>query len=372
MSASRRPLRVVLALESSGPGGAENMVLQLASALRERGHEVAVATMREGWMTQRARAAELPVWLEPQKQGLDLGWIWRFARRLRRERIDVLHTHEFAMNVFGGLASRLARVASLSTIHGKHWIADRQRRAAAYRILRRLGVPIVCVSEDLATFLVEGLGVLREQLVLVHNGIVLPAPGAAPEQSAARRALDIPPDGALLVAVGNLYPVKDHATLIRALPKLPGVRVAIAGRGEEEENLRRLSVELDVSDRVHLLGLRDDVDRVLASADLFVQPSLSEGLPLAILEAMAFGLPVLASRVGGMAEAVADGETGLLVEPGDAEGLAEGARRLLADPQGMKAMGAAGRRRVEAEFSVRTMADAYESAYLSLLPGWDE
>lgn len=379
MTASDGALRIALALESSGPGGAENMVVQLGLALRDLGHAPIVVTMREGWMTERAAAGGLPVWIEPQRPGLDLGWVARFARRLRRERIDVLHSHEFAMNVFGGTAAVLARVPSVSTIHGKHWIADRKRRAIAYRVLARLGVPVVAVSEDLASYLASGLGIPREQIRLVHNGIPMRPPkvgaehtpiaaaraaeGAAPDRVEIRRSLGLPAEGPLILAVGNLYPVKDHATLLRALPELPGARVAIAGRGEEEPNLRRLAAELGIEARVHLLGLRDDVDRLLAAADLFVQPSRSEGLPLAVLEAMAAGLPVVATRVGGMGEAVADGETGILVEPGRPEALAAALRRLLGDDVLRERMGRAARTRAQAEFSVETMARRYVALY---------
>ena len=100
------PLRVVLALESSGPGGAENMVLNLAEALRCRGEEPIVASCRPGWMTERAEASGLPTWIVPQRPGIDLRWVLRFARRLRRERVDILHSHEFGMNTFGGTAAR--------------------------------------------------------------------------------------------------------------------------------------------------------------------------------------------------------------------------------------------------------------------------
>jgi glycosyltransferase involved in cell wall biosynthesis len=367
MASSERALRVVLALESSGPGGAENMVVQLATALSGLGHEAIVATMREGWMTERARTAGLPVWIVPQRPGLDLAWIARFGRRLRRERIDVLHTHEFAMNIFGGTAAVLARVPALSTIHGKSWIADRRRRTLAYRVLRHAGVPIVAVSEDLAGFLAERLGVPRDRLLLVHNGISVPDERAPDARSAARAELGIPAAGPLLVAVGNLYPVKDHATLLRAVSRMPNARVAIAGRGDEEENLRRLAVELDITERVHLLGLRDDVDRLLAAADLFVQPSLSEGLPLAILEAMGAGCPVVATRVGGMAEAVRDGETGLLVPPAEPVEMAAALTALLAQPERLATMGKAARARAEAEFSVGVMAERYAAIYASRL-----
>ena len=195
------------------------MVVQLGGALSERGHDAIVATMREDWMTERARAAGLEVWIVPQRPGVDLAWVWRLARRLRRERIDVLHTHEFAMNVFGGAAAILARVRALSTLHGKHWIADRRRRALAYRVLRRAGIPIVAVSENLAGFLSSKLGVPRDRLILVRNGIPLPAVETAPSRAEARAVLGIPPDGSLFCAVGNLYPVKDHATLLRAMAR---------------------------------------------------------------------------------------------------------------------------------------------------------
>ncbi|MBK7947564.1 MAG: glycosyltransferase family 4 protein [Deltaproteobacteria bacterium] len=234
MMRSEGALRIALALESSGPGGAENMVVQLGLALRDLGHAPIVVTMREGWMTERAAAGGLPVWIEPQRPGLDLGWVVRFARRLTRAKIDVLHSHEFAMNIFGGTAAVLARVPAVSTIHGKHWIADRKRRAIAYRVLARLGVPVVAVSEDLAGYLASGLGIRREEIRLVHNGIPMrrPAKGDASPSSesrassaegsagriAIRHSLGLPESGSLILAVGNLYPVKDHATLLRALP----------------------------------------------------------------------------------------------------------------------------------------------------------
>ncbi len=364
---SSSALRVLLAIESSGPGGAENVVLSLAVALRSAGEDPIIATLRPGWMTERAVEAKLPVWIVPQRPGLDLAWVFAFARRLRRERIDVLHSHEFAMNAFGGAAALLARVPALSTIHGRSWVSERSRRVLAYRVLRRLGIPIVAVSEDLAGFLAQGLDLSRSSLTVVHNGIPLP-PLVSTEEHAARRAvarstLAVPPDGPLLVAVGNLYPVKDHATLLRALAQLPSARVAIAGRGEEEGRLRQLAAELGLSDRLHLLGLRDDVDTVLAAGEVFVQSSLSEGLPLAVLEAMAAGLPVVATRVGGIAEAVEDGKTGYLAPAADPAALAAALRRVLEANDRGAALGELGRRRAETEFSVEVMTERYRTLY---------
>lgn len=360
-------LRVVVALESSGPGGAENMVLELARELRRTGDEAVIATLRPGWMTERAASAGIPVWIAPQRPGLDPLWVPRFAARLRRERIDVLHSHEFAMNVYGGVAALLARIPSVATLHGRSYATEARRRLLAYRALRGAGMRMVAVSHDLAGFLAPRLGMPLPALQVVYNGIPLssaPSPAARDRARAAVRAeLGAGPAAALVLAVGNLYPVKDHATLLRAVALRPGLQLAIAGRGAEEARLRALASRLGIADRVHLLGLRDDVSRLLGAADVFVQSSLSEGLPLAVLEAMAAGLPVVATRVGGLAEAVVPGETGTLVPPGEPEPLAAALGALLEAPELRAAFGAAGRRRAEARFSVSAMASAYRALY---------
>ncbi len=121
------PRRIALGLGTSGPGGAEQLVLQLASALREQGATPVIATLQPGWMTERAQRSGFPVWIEPQRRGPDPGWVLRLARRLRRERIDLLHSHEFEMNAYGGAAAALARVPNVATLHGSVWGVERFR-----------------------------------------------------------------------------------------------------------------------------------------------------------------------------------------------------------------------------------------------------
>ena len=360
--------RIALAIESSGPGGAEQTVLHLAEGLREAGSEPVIITLRPGWMTERAEQAGVAVWILPQASRLAPTWAPRLALRLRRERIRALHSHEFVMNVYGGAAALLARIPHVATIHGRRWVHEQRRRVLAYRLLRRAGMRLVAVSHDLAGYVAEGFELPLDALDVVQNGIPLPAradPALRSERRrAARVAAGLPLEGRMVLAVGNLYPVKDHATLLRATARLPeDVRVAIAGRGEEEANLRRLASELGLASRCQLLGVRDDVERLLAAADVFVQPSRSEGLPLAVLEAMAAGLPVVASRVGGIPEAVVEGRTGLLVEPGEPALLAGALEQVLADADRAASMGEAGRRRSEEEFSIQTMVQRYLRLY---------
>jgi glycosyltransferase involved in cell wall biosynthesis len=362
-------LRILVGLESSGPGGAENMVLSLAEGLSSLGHQPLIVTDKAGWMTERAEAAGVPVWVETQHRFRELPWALRMAWRMRRERIDIFHSHEFSMNVFGAAAAWLARVPHIATIHGRQYVTEAPRRIGAYRLLRRLGVPIVAVSEDLRGYLAKGFRLERGDLRLVHNGIALPNAfqvewGRREElRQKSRTSIGLPSVGPLLVCVGNLYPVKDHASLVRVLPELPEAQLAIAGRGDEESNLRALAAELGVAERLHLLGLRDDVDAILAAADVFVQPSRSEGLPLAVLEAMAHGLPVVATAVGGIPEAIEDQKSGLLVPQGDSAAMARALRQILESPKRAESLSRCARARAETEFSVETMVKSYVELY---------
>jgi glycosyltransferase involved in cell wall biosynthesis len=359
--------RVVLALESSGPGGAEQMLLRLGAALARRDHEPVIATLREGWLTERAAAAGLPVWVVPQRAGLDPGWLVRFGARLRRERIDVVHAHEFAMAVYATAAARALGRRAVATLHGHHWLAGHARRGAALRIVHQLGVPLVAVSGELAGFVAAATRLSRERVAVIANGVRLPPPRGAHEIASIRHAvrseLGLGANAPLVLAIGNLYAVKDHASLLRAIACVPGAVVAIAGRGDEEASLRALARAIDVADRVRLLGLRDDVERLLAACDLVAHPSRSEGLPLALLEAMAASRAIVATRVGGIPELVRDGENGLLTPAGDPAALADAIAALLRDPARRAALGAAGRTRVEREFSEDQMAFRYAALY---------
>ncbi len=361
MSGATTPLRVVLALESSGPGGAEHMVLQLARELRRLGDAPVIATMRPGWMTERAAKAGIPVWIVPQRPGFDPLWIPRFALRLRRERIDVVHSHEFAMNIYAGAAARLAGLPTVATLHGKHWATEAPAPGAR--------LPRAAPARHEARGRLRGPGRLPRRRtrgaarrdpgrLQRHRAAAAARSGASDRRlrDAVRAELGLAPQAELALAVGNLYPVKDHATLLRAAALRPALAVAIAGRGAEEERLRALAAELGIAERVRLLGLRDDIPRLLAAADVFVQPSLSEGMPLAVLEAMAASLPVVASRVGGVHEAVADGETGRLVPSGRPPELAAALAAVLDSADRGAGLGRAGRRRVEAVFSAPAMA----------------
>jgi glycosyltransferase involved in cell wall biosynthesis len=205
-----------------------------------------------------------------------------------------------------------------------------------------------------------------DKLVLIYNGVELPEkPLTSPQE--ARVALNLPPDGLVIGTVSRLDPVKGVAFLVHAFSKVDRAHLVVIGDGPERAALESLAGGLGVAGRVHWVGHRRNVPHLLPAFDLFVQPSLHEGLPNTILEAMAAGLPVVATAVGGTPEVVVDGVTGLLVPPRDPDALAQAIVRLLYTPDLRCRMGQAGRERVAQYFTVERMVEQTERLYERLL-----
>ena len=277
------------------------------------------------------------------------------------------------MAVYGTAAARMVRIGSVITMHGGRYALEARRRRIALRWAFRRSGAVVAVSEASRAELLARLGEPRQGIQVIRNGIRF-VPSARRDE--VRRELGAAGDESVIVAVGNLYPVKGHIFLLRALAVLrerhPEIkwRLAIAGTdgfggtaAGEGPVLRRFAEEHGLSDRLHLLGFRTDVPDLLAAADIFAMPSLSEGLPMALLEAMFAGKAIVASAVGGIPEVIRNEREGLLVSPGDPEGLAAALSRLLRDEPLRHAIGNEARKRAEEGFSIEAMANEYERVY---------
>jgi glycosyltransferase involved in cell wall biosynthesis len=365
MSASvEAPLRIALMIECDGPGGAELMMLELAKELRARGHTVLPVFLSggTGWLGARFVAAGFTPESFLLRSPLDLRAVRALIKILRDFRADLVHSHEFTMAIYGAAAAKRADARHVITMHGGLYYATAWRRRAALRWATRRSAALVGVSVATAQALRDILGIDDSKVHVVPNGIPLRT-GA---RDRLRTELGLAPGELLIVSVGSLYPVKGHAVLIDALAKLRdrrGWSLAIAGRGEEEPRLRAQAAAAGIGDRVHFLGFRDDIADILAAGDLFTMPSLSEGLPLALVEAMSFGLPVVVTRVGGVPEVVTDGVEGLLVPPSDPGALAAALGALLDDASRRRQMGDAARTRALRDYALSTMADRYERLY---------
>jgi sugar transferase (PEP-CTERM/EpsH1 system associated) len=361
-SAAVRVLHVVSALRA---GGMEHGVVKLVSRLDPNRVRSMICSTQPAGALKRSVPAHVPVFELNRRAGNDVRLPWQLYRLFRRERPDIVHTHAWGTLLEGLLAARLARVPVI--VHGEHGTLQLR---AHHRYLQRWAWSMVdqvlSVSSRLAERMAAETGFAVERIRTIRNGVDLSRFGSM-NRAWARQELDLPREAPIVAAVGRLVPVKSHRTLVEAMSRLkakhPDAILVLAGDGPLASALAEQIDRLELRETVRLLGHRDDVQTVLAAADVFVLASDSEGLSNTILEAMASRLPIVATHVGGADELVLDGETGLLVPPASASALAEALNLLLSDPETGRAMGAAGRRRVEAEFGLDGMVHRYERFY---------
>ena len=365
-TAGGRP-RIAQIIPSLRVGGLEKVVLRLVESLGDPIEHLVVTPSIDGPLRQHfPRSVRVVPMAEHHPS--DRWNALRMARLFRAFRPDIVHTRNWTC-IDAVIGARLAGVPVV--IHGEHGrdASDPQGRNPLRRRVRRLLAPLVTefvtVSRDLARWLTEDVGIPARKVTHICNGVDTDRflPG---DRDAARRAIGVPNGLAVVGTVGRLDPVKDHMGLIRAFAEGVAYRAAIlviAGDGPTRPELAELVRTLGVEDRVRLLGERADIPLVLRALDLFVLPSVGEGISNAILEAMATGLPVVATQVGGNGELVSDGLTGRLIEPRSTAALAQAIRQYLDDPVLGKMHGRAARDRAERDFSLERMLAGYADLY---------
>ena len=290
--------------------------------------------------------------------------LWRLTRLLARERVTILQTHGARANFYGRVAGRLAGVPVIvSTVHNS--LKDyevRSLRRWLYTFLLRLTLPlvhrIICVSDANRRDLIDECPAAEAKTQTVYNGVDLSAFPSQPDRQKVRQEFGIT-QGPVLVTIARLTEQKGHRYLLQALPSLietwPQLCCLFVGEGELHDALHRMAIDLGVERVCRFVGVREDIADILAAADLFVLPSLSEGFPFVLLEALAMGCPVVASRVNGVPELIEDHKTGLLVPPRNPLALAKAIRDVLSDPTAASRMGVKGRALVQERFTVDRM-----------------
>ena len=356
------PMRVAHVALQLETGGMERLLTEFARhADRKRVALSFIALGNRGAVADEIESCGWPVTALDGTPGLRPSTIFRLARWFRNERIDIVHTHNSKPLFYAGPAARVARVGGvIHTRHGqRHGATSRQN--IAFKLACRCADRMVCVSQDCAR-LCRDDGIDPRTVRTILNGI-----------DPTRFSFSGPAQGGPAVYVGRLSPEKDVASLLRACAivaaECPSFRLQIAGAGRCWAELIALKESLGISDHVEFLGEVQNVPALLHLASMFVLPSLTEGVPLTVLEAMACGLPVVATRVGGTPEAVADELTGLLVPAREPAQLANALLRVYRQPDMATEMGRAGRARVETHFDVREMVAEYESLYVDVLRG---
>jgi glycosyltransferase involved in cell wall biosynthesis len=365
--------RVCQLITELDPGGAERIVYELATHLDAARFDVLVVSLQPatGAIAERLRERGVCVRSIEMRSKLDLGARKRLAALLREEHVDLLHTHLIHASYLGRRAARAGGVrAVVSTVHGyeertKPWRSWADRRTAG------LADAIVCVSRTLAGEVSKRLGVCDSTLRVICNGVDLARFAAPLERDGIRRALGVASDEYCLVSLGRLRRDKGHDLAIRSMREVlkdeKRARLLVVGDGPERARLSALVRELGLGRAVSLLGQRDDVPAILAAADGVVCASRSEGFGLAVAEAMAAGVPIVATRVGAIPEVLRDGEDGLLVPSEDPAALGAAVVGLMRDPSRAEALRARAQSRAEEEFSLERMIALHEELYEGLL-----
>jgi len=377
------PVRVCHVMTADLWAGAEVQLATAASYLVERDDiELSAVLFNDGWLAAELRRLGVAVEIVDEQRCSAMRIVARLARVLRRRRIDLVHTHRGKDNVLGSIAAVLAGVPRIvRTVHGltepmTGWPRLRYgvTEAIDKAVLRCRADRIVAVSRATAEALGRS-GYPRASIVTIHNGVDLRTVAAEQTPSAVRAALGIPAEAFVVGTAGRLTAVKAQDDLIRAAAWIsaagPDVRVVLIGSGPEEARLRGLARELGVEQRSVFVDPAADqragIYDLIGALDVFALPSLSEGVPMALLEAMALERPAVASSVGGIPEIVTDRATGLLVPPRDPRALADACLAFARNRSWARMTGIRARRSVEASFSRERNGQALAALYTGLV-----
>jgi glycosyltransferase involved in cell wall biosynthesis len=359
-------MQLVLSLS---PGGTERLVIEICKQLTDRIDSMVCCLDDRGAWAAELEAANVPVVALRRQPGFQPALARHIARLIKANGIDVVHCHHYSPYVYGLLASVVTGTQLVFTEHGRLSDDDPSlKRRMVNPFLSMLGGRVCAVSADLKQHMVaEGFPARRVQVV--YNGIDPARRPTAIHRHVARELLGLSPDDFVVGTVGRLDPVKNLRVMLQAhamvMQQHPEVRAVIVGDGGERAALEAAAAELGIASTVTFAGYRSDVRAVMPAFDVYLNCSNYEGVSLTILEAMAAGLPVIATPVGGNPEVVVDHETGFLV-PGRARSIADAIARLAVDPRGRHILGDAGRWRVMRHFSIARMVSEYAALYLGL------
>ncbi len=369
--------KIIYVITGTGVGGAEKMLYHTIKGLDPACYSVRLCSLKKkGVYANMLETEGVNVYsLDMKDEDTLSGWfdslrvLMLLALYFLKEKPVIVHSFLFRANIIARIAAFLTGVpvviCSVRVMGGEKPYSRFIERATAF-----MADHYVAVSEQVKAHVHRSTGIAERKISTIYNGIAV-AKGDIRDHGELRSRNGLNADDRLVMTAGRLHRQKGFDCLIQAMAVVhtacPRVKLLILGEGEEENNLKKLARSLELTDRIQFLGLRPDVDRLLHCIDLFVLPSRWEGLPNAVLEAMAAGKPVVATEVGGIPELVVRGVTGMIVPPQDVHALAEAIKALLSDEPRALSMGAAGRERVQRHFSIDAMIAKTEALYQELL-----
>jgi glycosyltransferase involved in cell wall biosynthesis len=355
-------IKIIHIIPALDIGGAEKLLFDLVNSLNKEKYEVMVATVvRGGILVKNFEEAGIPVQIFKKKTKLGLGVLWKIYRYLRKENPQIVHTHLFGGDTWGRIAAILARTPIIvSTEHNTNFDEKFIKRIVK-KFLSYFTDKIIAVSEAVRKYSISKDYISEKKIEVIFNGINLEK-----FLSISQKEFGEPP---IIGIVGRLAEQKGHKYLFESLNLLKTIpwTLWVVGDGPKKAELERLSKDLDLRERILFLGAQENIPDILDKIDIFVLPSLWEGLGLAVIEAAAAAKPIVATNVGGIPEIIEDEKTGLLVEPGNVKSLADGLERVILGEGEALVMGRAARECVREKFGAERMVKKYEELYEKLM-----
>jgi glycosyltransferase involved in cell wall biosynthesis len=364
-------IRVGFVLHSMHIAGAEVLVAETIRRLESRIEPVVFCLDLVGPLGGRLQREGVPVMAFGRRPGFDLSVSKRMAKEIRERHVEVIHAHQYTPFFYSAIAAQLAgaRPRVIFTEHGRHFpdVVSMRRRLVNRWILDRLADHVNAVCEFSARSLNKVDGFSRDRIEVIPNGVDLPRYGREADIAGLRQRLGLDPTRRYVTTIARFHPVKDHRTLLHAFAEVAPLRrdvdLLLAGDGALRETLELLARDLNIASRVQFLGIRGDVADLLRASDVFALTSVSEAASITLLEAMAAGLPVVVTAVGGNPEIVRDGVDGLLAPRGDSHAVAKALVRVLDDGRLAYNMGQAGTERVRTTYRLDDTVERYFALY---------
>ena len=361
--------KILYLIESDDPGGAENVVLALVEYFKHK-HPIIIGCLKRGWIYDQLLARGFdPKVIRTNKGPVDVRLLSHLIQLIKKEKVDLIHSHLFDINFYSSIAARITGVPHLCTEHGDihHPSKTSRNNHIKPKILSICSHKIVFVSRYTQEAFCKISSVCERKSAVIYNGLDIAGFGESINVENKKMELGLRQEDMVVGNVGSLYSVKGQTYLLKAakivLQRLPNVKFAIIGRGGLEPELKEEARKLNISDNVLFLGFREDTHELLKVMHVFVLPSLSEAMPLSLIEAMACCLPCVASNVGGISEVIDDDLTGFTIPPADPQALADKITYLLKNPESAREIGKRAFHKVKANFDLQTMIDNYSVIY---------
>lgn len=359
-------------IDTTGPGGAETVFIQLADLLRRNGYRSVVVIRGPGWVQEELERRGLKPIIMDAKGSFAFGFLYRLCRLVRAEKVDIIQSHLLGSNVYAALLGVLIHRPVVATYHGMVDVNPNERFKRLKNAAMRWGIKrYVAVSHNLAQKIKEQKLLDPAKTDIIYNGVD-PARYRQSANSSLREDLGLAKDAILVGSLGNVRPAKAYDLLVEAAAMTSQSRrqlhFIIAGHKKPSlmAQLNRQVEALGISANVHFIGFVNDSADFLSQLDIFLLSSRSEGFSIATIEAMMTGLPVLVTRCGGPEEIVTHGENGWIVDADSAQALAEGLIQLLGSPDLASRIATAGQKHAQAVFGVDTMINSYQAIYQAL------